>query len=117
MMKLQLIIICLLSSKPFHAQQLTGRVTDSTTGMAVAYASVGLTKANQGTTATEDGEFTLKHLPHTGGDSLVISCVGYKTTKLPVEKNRQSYEVFLERKSSQLREVVIRHYSRKITLP
>ena len=111
------IIICFLSSKLFHAQQLTGRVTDAITGQAVSYASIGLTKANQGTTATEDGQFTLGYLSQPAGDSLVVSCVGYQTVKLPVEKNKISYEVLLERKNSQLKDVVIRHYSRKITLP
>lgn len=117
MQKSIIIIICLLTSTYAHTQPLTGRVTDAITGQAVSYASIGLTKANQGTTASAEGKFTLTHLPHPSGDSLVVSCVGYQTTRIPLEKNRHTYEVGLERNASRLREVVIRHYSRKLTLP
>jgi len=101
----------------FQAQQLSGRVTESGTGKAVSYASVGLIKANRGTNARPDGRFEIDFPLILTNDSLIISCVGYKTVKLPVENNRHTYEVLLERNAPLLKEVVIRHYSKKITLP
>jgi hypothetical protein len=47
----------------------------------------------------------------------VVSCVGYKTLRLAVESEKSSYEVRLERNEAILKEVVIRHRTRKITLP
>lgn len=104
-------------STQLYAQLLTGRVTDSETGMAVSYASIGLVRTNKGTTANQDGRFKLDVPSNLITDTLVISSVGYKAVKLPVENSRSSYEVQLTKNEPAMREVTIRRYLRKITLP
>jgi hypothetical protein len=113
------VILTVFLSLPIllSAQQLTGRITDSESGMAIGFASIGLTKTNQGANANQDGRFTLAYSSLASGDSLVVSCVGYTTIKLSIQKDRSFYDIRLQRKASVLREVIIRSFTKKITLP
>ena len=112
------IVLCLCLSTTLYGQELTGRITDSATGMAVPYASIGLIRSNKGTSADQDGRFTLDAPQNFSMvDSLLISSVGYKTVKVPLENGKPSYEISLARKQAPMKEVIIRRYFRKMTLP
>src|SRR5687768_7631615 len=88
--------ICFASS--IIAQQISGRISNSKDNTGVSYASIGLIKANKGTTAFQDGSFKLDLISESLGDSLVFSCVGYQTLKVAIEKDRLTYDVTLIRK-------------------
>jgi hypothetical protein len=111
------IVLCLCLSTKLCGQPLTGRVRDSATGIAVSYASIGLIRSNKGTSAGQDGRFTLNAPHNSMADSLLISSVGYKTVKVPLENGKLSYEVRLAKREPTMKEVIIRRYFRKITLP
>src|SRR5262245_13506276 len=97
--------------------QLTGTITDSESGLPIGFASIGLTKTNRGANADKDGRFTLSSISIAGDDSLVVSCVGYITTKRSLQKDKSDYNIQLQRKSSVLREVIVRSFKKTITLP
>jgi len=58
---------------------LTGRVLDAQTGEAVPYANIQLKSGSMGTATNADGEFIFKILQRSSVDTLLISCIGYKT--------------------------------------
>lgn len=99
------------------AQQLTGRITDSESGIAIGFASIGLTKSNKGTNAGADGHFSIPQSLIVNNDSLIVSCVGYTTIKLAIQKDKSFYDIQLQKKTSVLREVIVRSFKKTITLP
>ncbi|AKQ46921.1 hypothetical protein TH63_16835 [Rufibacter radiotolerans] len=73
---------CLLLS--FSAfSQTKGTVTDKATGRPVAFANIWVENENLGTTSNEQGEFKLGQTS-LEGKTLVISCLGYERTRVPV---------------------------------
>jgi hypothetical protein len=117
MLKLLQIIFYLFVSLITYSQRLDGRVIDSRTKIGVSFASIGFLKTNQGTTATENGSFRLDLPLNSFNDTLIISSVGYKSKKVKIEKGSTSYEILLDKTEPVLREVVIRKYLTKLTLP
>lgn len=84
-MQLLLVLIML----PFLcAAQVTyqGILINKINKVAVPFATVGLINENIGTTALEDGTFTLRSQKGLNNDTLIISCVGYTTLKLPISQ-------------------------------
>ncbi len=67
-----------------QAQKYTGRVTDQE-GNSLYLANVVLLNSNIGTTTNEDGKFSLT-AEFDSGDIIIISYVGYKSTKLNIDK-------------------------------
>ena len=89
-----LIGIFLLPLFSFGQTTYNGHITDSRTKKAIPFASVALLKENIGINANEDGSFILVSKQNIKLDSLIISCVGYETKKLPLtEKNDYSIEL------------------------
>jgi hypothetical protein len=99
------------------AQQISGRVTDAQSGLGISYTTVGLAKANKGTTALQDGSFKIDAPAIDSFDSLVISSVGYRALKVALENGQTFYNVKLSRKEQTLKVVLIRKYFNKVTLP
>lgn len=80
------ILLLLLFPFVVSAQSmLSGWVVDAKTKQPVAFATVGLIRANSGVTATEAGHFTLGTVQSLLKDTLVVSCVGYQTKKIAVK--------------------------------
>ena len=67
-------------------------------------------KENIGTNANEDGKFTLRSQGIKENDTLIISCVGYSTRKLPIDKvNRIGLVIELTEQVTILNEVVVKN--------
>lgn len=67
-------------------------------------------KENIGTNANEDGKFTLLSQGIKENDTLIISCVGYSTQKLPIDKvNRIGLVIELTEQVTILNEVVVKN--------
>lgn len=80
------ILLLLLFPFMVSAQSmLSGWVVDAKTKQPVAFATVGLIRANSGVTATEAGQFTIGTVQSLLKDTLVVSCVGYQTKKVAVK--------------------------------
>jgi len=84
-MKLLLTMLCF----PFFTTAQTnyqGTITNQSTKQIVPFASVGLMKENIGTNANEAGSFQLVSNNSIKNDTLLISCIGFQTLKIPVDR-------------------------------
>lgn len=87
-----------------------GTVVDAKSKSIIPFATIGLIKENIGTNANELGKFTLLSQGIKENDTLIISCVGYKTQKLPIDKkNITGLIIELTEKVNVLNEVVIKN--------
>ncbi len=84
-----------------------GIIINSKTKAGVSFATVGLIKENIGTNADEAGRFTLASGNRKQNDTLLISCVGYKTLKIPADNLSSNISIELNERESKLIEVVI----------
>lgn len=87
------------------AQNVTGRVTAASDGVAVPGASVLVKGTNQGTVTDTDGKFSIQ-VGDPSSAVLVISFIGFTTQEIAIQ-NRSSIEVSLKEDISQLNEVVV----------
>ena len=90
------LFISLLISPVFCFGQIsiTGKVINKQTKESIAFATVGLVKENIGTNALEDGSFQLNSIKPIINDTLIISCLGFVTVKLPVANLRKGKSIF-----------------------
>lgn len=111
-MKHIVLIILILFSHEVESQkqvEIVGHVLTAKDSSAVAYATIiDISTYGYGTTSDENGEFylTLKHELNSP-IQLKVSCVGFKDTTIYV-RGKAELEIFLEKKSYSLPEVVIR---------
>jgi len=93
-----------------QAPQLSGRVV-AASGQPVAFATVGVKGRAIGSTADEAGRFAFAAPPTLAAtDSVVISCVGFRSLGLTVAQLRRAGAVWtLQPLSQQLAEVQVRH--------
>jgi CarboxypepD_reg-like domain len=94
MKKFQLLIFtCFLSINLFsqNTKDLKGKIIDNKTKEVIAYAAIGLIKANQGISSNEKGDFIFKTVSI--DDTLIASCVGYSTVKVAVMDFKSEIEL------------------------
>ena len=83
------------------------RVVDARTQQPVPYASVGVPGRPLGTVADAQGRFQPTQTGAAPADTLVVSCVGYQSRRLPLAALRQLPEVLLAPQAQALGEVVV----------
>jgi hypothetical protein len=100
MMKLRrgiLCLICCIKLVSISGQEvfltLRGKVSDAKSGSGISSASIHLRSGGSGTASNSSGAFIFKIPQSAVGDSMVISCIGYKPLLLPVKAalNRQLF--------------------------
>lgn len=92
-----------------HSQAtFKGKVIDGFSHQNIPYATIGLIKSNSGTNANEHGEFIINSR-HPESDTLLISCVGYKTVRFPVSFLKKNTTIKLEVVEKQLRPIIIKN--------
>lgn len=64
---------------------LTGHVTDAQTGQGIPFASIYLRAGTTGTATNTRGEFVFKYRATAVADTLVVSCVGYRAYRQPLQ--------------------------------
>ncbi|WP_158023073.1 carboxypeptidase-like regulatory domain-containing protein [Hymenobacter coccineus] len=84
------------------------RVVDARTHQPVPYASVGVPGRPLGTVADAQGSFQPAQTGAAPADTLVVSCVGYQSRRLPLAALRQLPEVLLAPQAQALGEVVVK---------
>lgn len=112
---LPLLLILFLFPFSLTAQkkQITGVVKDSLTREGMPYVSVYYKGTTTGAMTDDKGQFQIERL---AGDTLVVSCIGYKEFRSPVRKIKDSpLEVLLAPSQYQLHEVVINPKRQKYT--
>jgi len=88
------LLILLLPTITFGQTVIQGNVVNKKTKLKVPFATVGLTGENIGTNANENGFFTFTQKVINLRDTLIVSCVGYETLKLPIENLPQTIELY-----------------------
>lgn len=73
---------------PWEVKIISGIITDSETGEALPYATIGIISKGKGTVTNEDGEFGLKITRDCIDDSLRVSYLGYYNRKILVKIGR-----------------------------
>jgi len=87
------LLLMLLAGSQVIAQEkfktLSGRVTDAGSHQPVIYANIQLKKGSIGTLTNAGGEFIFNIADKYWEDTLLVSCIGYKTVMLPLPVNNQ----------------------------
>ena len=102
------IIILIFPLITFGQSSISGKVVNSKTKLAIPFATVGLLKENIGTNSSEEGYFQLTSNKLVLTDTLILSSVGFKTLKLPVDFNEKTEMIYeLIEQVSILNEVIV----------
>lgn len=106
--------IILLFPYFIYAQNtLTGKVVNAKTKLPVPFATVGIINQNVGTSAAEDGIFTLSMVTTAAIDTILVSCTGYTTLKMPYRFNeKESLTIELNEITNILNTVVLTNKKR-----
>ncbi|PDH47871.1 MAG: SusC/RagA family TonB-linked outer membrane protein [Bacteroidetes bacterium MED-G13] len=96
----------------FHAQDLSGLITDADNGEPLAGVNIVVQDQNQGAVSDFDGKFNIEKFEY--GSTLVFSYVGYKTLSLKISSvdflDFKNINVTLESDFSELDEIVVIGY-------
>jgi hypothetical protein len=104
-MKRILIFWTLILSANFCFSQIKGKCVDEM-GKPILYANVGIVDSNMGTVTNEEGEFVIEGEFVSDKNTIVISCMGYETKSIVVDRNA-SVEIVMKLSSYELEEVKI----------
>ena len=111
--RLLFILFMIPLSLSAQRKMITGIVKDSTTREAMPYVSVYYKGTTTGAMTDDKGQFQIERF---SGDSLAVSCIGYKEFKIAVKKIKDNQlEVLLAPSQYQLHEVVVKAGKQKYT--
>ncbi len=105
--QLLLYCLCVFCAVSFSQTELKNKVVDFTTLMPIESASVYIKNTTIGTVTNQDGKFVLQVPKELENDTLVISSIGYKSFKIPVNEFDNSEEVYLEEDIAALDEIIL----------
>ncbi|MEP7170877.1 MAG: carboxypeptidase-like regulatory domain-containing protein [Bacteroidota bacterium] len=111
---LRLVILFEIFSIKLSAQNkklISGSVTDYKTGQPIPFASISLKHQLIGSNSNENGSFDFYFPQEVTNDSIIISCLGFKSKTYSIETAVSPLDVKLEPGSVALSEVVIRALS------
>jgi hypothetical protein len=103
-------------TKPAFAQNIiSGKIIDEVSKLGISFATIGFIGENIGSTSDKNGDFFIKK-PIQNEDSLIISCVGYKTRKIKFSLKNSDYNILLKREEKTLDNIVINSLSKSVIL-
>jgi ferric enterobactin receptor len=85
-------ILLLVTSIASIAQEITGKITDVSTGEPLALANIRLLRSGLAATSDENGLFKIRFTAD-GQDTLIISFIGYSTLKVPLNPQQQQNQL------------------------
>ena len=107
-----LILLLMLSASYPSAGQvkfiiLSGKITDSQTQRPIPFVNIQLKSGSIGTATNAEGEFIFKIPESLSGDTLLISCIGYKTAEKSLRSVGLNISIALEPATVVLAEVTV----------
>ena len=101
------IFLLSLISVSYSQTDIKGKILDFSTFMPIESASVYIQNTAIGTVSNVDGKFALVVPQEHVSDTLVISSIGYKSFKTPVNEFNSEVEIYLEEDIAALDEVLL----------
>ncbi len=101
------IIICLIGISGFSQTELTNTVLEGSTFQPIESASVYIKNTTIGTVTNADGKFLLTVPNKYLKDTLIVSSIGFKSYKIPLEAFDASFEIYLDEDVASLDEVLL----------
>ncbi|WP_033958967.1 carboxypeptidase-like regulatory domain-containing protein [Psychroserpens jangbogonensis] len=98
---------CLFSMLSFSQTELKNKIVDFTTLMPIESASIYIKNTTIGTVSNQDGKFVLQVSNELQLDTLIISSIGYKSFKIPVNEFDNTEEIYLEEDIAALDEIIL----------
>ena len=86
---------------------ITGKIIDKTTKKPVAYAHVGIPEKGIGTTSGHNGGFQFKVPQRYSNSTMIVSFIGYKTFRKPINQINSPATIYIEQSPTDLTEVVV----------
>ena len=108
-------IFLFFASSAIAQIEIKNKILDLTTLMPLENASIYIENTTIGTISNSDGKFLLVVDNEYAKDSLVISSIGYKSFKTPIDEFDNQLEIYLEEDIASLDEVVLIAESRPKT--
>lgn len=99
--------IFFFSFSAFSQKEVKNKITDFSTLMPIESASIYIQNTTIGTVSNADGKFVLMVPNQFENDTLVISSIGYKSFKTPVNEFDNSEEIYLEEDIASLDEILL----------
>jgi hypothetical protein len=87
--------------------ELKGKIVDQGTLLPLEYASIYIQNTAIGTVSNSDGKFLLVVPNEYATDTVIISSIGYKSFKTPVDELNGEFEIDLEEDIASLDEIVL----------
>lgn len=91
----------------FGQTEIKNRIADFSTFLPIESASVYIQNSTIGTLSNVDGRFSLVVPNEHVNDTLVISSIGYKSFKIPINEFDETEDVYLEEDIASLDEVIL----------
>ncbi|WCO00803.1 carboxypeptidase-like regulatory domain-containing protein [Psychroserpens ponticola] len=98
---------CVFSMVSFSQTELKNKIVDFTTLMPIESASIYIKNTTIGTVSNQDGKFVLQVSNELLSDTLIISSIGYKSFKIPVNEFDNTEDVYLEEDIAALDEIIL----------
>lgn len=105
--KLLILLLGMFSFTMFSQIEVKNKIVDFTNLLPIESASIYVQNTTIGTVSNADGKFVLLVPEEFVNDTLVISSIGYKSYKTPVNEFDNSMEIFLEEDIASLDEVLL----------
>lgn len=86
---------------------ITGKIIDKKTGDPISYAHVGIPEKGIGTTTAYDGSFNFKVPKYYDRSTMIVSYIGYKTFRFPINQIKEKMIIKLETADNKLTEIVV----------
>lgn len=100
-------ILIMFYNSVFSQVEVKNKVVDFGTLMPIESASIYVKNTTIGTVSNSDGKFVLLVPNEFANDTLVISSIGYKSFKTPVNQFDNTADIFLEEDVASLDEIVL----------
>jgi len=100
-------IFLLCTALTFSQTEVKNKIVDFATLIPIESASIYVKETTIGTVSNSDGKFALQVPKEFETDTLVISSIGYKSYKIPVNEFDNSFEVYLEEDVASLDEIIL----------
>lgn len=101
------VLLSFLATSTQAQFEIKNQVTDFATFQPIESASIYVDNTTIGTISNQDGKFVLKVPQKFAKDTLVISSIGYKSFKVPVDAFDNEADIFLEEDLASLDEILI----------